>query len=115
MFLLQILKDLLDLHYKGKSETELRNFLFALLFFQGLQHDICQCWWHHSLKHNLAIEFFRNKNKEISILTESHINRDQIHHMINNWLDPVFFCSGDSHTEELLVLLHPGLDSSEFG
>ena len=62
------------------------------------------------LKQDLALEFCREKNKDISILNETHINHDQIHYQIhirNNWLGPIFFSSGDSHTKGLLVLLHP--------
>ena len=62
---------------------------------------------------NLVLEFSRKKNKDISILTETHINHDQIHHQIhirNNWLGPIFFSPGDSHTKGLLVLLHLGLE-----
>ena len=58
------------------------------------------------LKQDLALEFCRNQNKDISILTESHINQDQIHPIRSNWLGPIFFCPGDRHTEGLLVLLH---------
>ena len=56
----------------------------------------------------------KNSNKDISILTETHINHDQIHHQIhirNNWLRPIFFSPGDSHAKGLLALLHPGLES----
>ena len=56
---------------------------------------------------------FAEKNKDISILTETHINNDQIHHQIhirNNWLGPIFFSPGDSHTKGSFVLLHPGLE-----
>ena len=56
---------------------------------------------------------FAEKNKDISILTVSHINHDQIYHQIhirNNWLDPIFFSPGDNHTKRSLVLLHPGLE-----
>ena len=62
------------------------------------------------LKQDLALEFYRNQNKDISILTESHINYDQIQHIKNNWLGRNFFSSGDCHTEGLLVLLHSGLE-----
>ena len=58
------------------------------------------------LKQNLALEFSRNQNKRISILTESHINRDQRHHIRNNWWAPSFSLL-ESHTEGLLVLPHP--------
>ena len=62
------------------------------------------------LKQNLALEFCRNQNKNVSILTETHINLDQIHHTRNNWLGPIFFSPGDSHTKGLLVLLRLGLE-----
>ena len=51
------------------------------------------------LKQDQAHEFCRNQNKVIGILTETHINHDQIHHIINNWLGPIFFFSGDSLTK----------------
>ena len=54
---------------------------------------------------------FAEKNpRDIIILTETHINHEQIHHQIhirNNWLGPIVFSPGDSHTKGLLVLLHP--------
>ena len=31
-----------------------------------------------------ALEFYRDENKDFSILTESHINHDQMHHINNN-------------------------------
>ena len=61
------------------------------------------------LKQNLALQFCRNRNKDLSILTGTHINLDQIHHKRNNWLGTIFFSPGDSHTKGLLVLLHLGL------
>ena len=46
------------------------------------------------LKQDLTFEFCRNWNKVIlSILTENHINHDQIHHIRNNWLGCNFFLS----------------------
>ena len=53
-------------------------------------------------KQDLALEFCRNQNKVISILTETHINHDQIHHIRNNWLGSNFFSLGDSHTKVCL-------------
>ena len=83
MCLLNILKDLLDVHYKGKCETELRNFFSVI--FQLLQHGI---WLFGGikdpLKQDLALEFCRNQNKDIGILTEFHINHCQAHHIRNN-------------------------------
>ena len=77
-------------------------------------HDIWQCWWHQrSLEAGSGTWVLQKKNKDISILTETHINHDQIHHQIhirNNWLGPIFFSPGDSHTKGLLVLLHLGLE-----
>ena len=57
-----------------------------------------------SLKQYQAIEFYRNENKDFSILTDSDINHDQIHHVNNNWFDHIFLSPEDSHTEGLLVL-----------
>ena len=62
------------------------------------------------LKQNLVPEFCRNQNKDISILTQTMINHDQMHHVRNNWLGFIFFCPGDSHTKGLLVLHHLGLE-----
>ena len=50
------------------------------------------------------------KKKDISVLTETHINHDQIHRIRNNWLGPIFFFPGDSHTKGMLALLHPDLE-----
>ena len=57
-----------------------------------------------------TIEFCKSQNKDFSILTETHIKHDQIHHIRNNWLGPIFFSPGDSHKKELLVLYHLGLE-----
>ena len=39
------------------------------------------------------------------MLTETHINHDQVHHIRNNWLRPIFFSPGENHSKGLLVLL----------
>ena len=96
LFLLPILKDL-NLHYKKKCEAEFRDFLLSEFSIS------CQFWQHQ----NLALQFCRNQNKGISILTETYINLDQIHH-ITGWVSP-FFSPADSHTG-LLVLLLLGLE-----
>ena len=62
------------------------------------------------LKQDLTLDFCRNLNRVISILTETHNNHDQMRHIRNNWLVPIFFPPGDSHTKGLLVLLHLGLE-----
>ena len=49
------------------------------------------------LKQDLALGFCKNQNKDISILTESHINNDQMHHIKHHWLGPFFFSPGESH------------------
>ena len=54
------------------------------------------------LKWDLALEVCRNQNKVISILTGTHINYDQIHHIRNNWFGSSFFSFGDSHTKGCL-------------
>ena len=62
------------------------------------------------LKQYLALQFCRNWNKNVTILTETQINLNQIHHIRNNCLDTIFFSLEDSHTKGLLVLLHLGLE-----
>ena len=62
------------------------------------------------MKQDLTLEFCRNEKKDISILTETHINHDKIHHIRNSWLGTIFFTPGYNRTKELLVLLHPGLE-----
>ena len=59
------------------------------------------------------MSFAEKNSQDISILAETHINHDQIHHQIcirNNWLGPIFFSPGYSHTKRSLVLFHPGLE-----
>ena len=60
------------------------------------------------LKQNVALKFCRNRNKDVTLLTETHINLHQIHHILNNWLGTIFFSPGDSQTKGLLILLHLG-------
>ena len=62
------------------------------------------------LKQNLALQFYRNRNKDVSILTETRSNLDQIHHIRNNWFSAIFFSPGDSPKKGLLILLHHGLE-----
>ena len=52
-----------------------------------------------SLKQNLAMQFCKNRNKDVSVLTETHINLDQIHNIRNNWLGAIFFPPGDSQKD----------------
>ena len=42
------------------------------------------------LKQDIVLEFCRKQNRDNSILTETHINHDKIHQIINNWLGPIF-------------------------
>ena len=62
------------------------------------------------LQQDLALGFCRKQNKYISILTETHIKHDQILHIRNNWLGPIFLSPGRSHTKGLIAQLHPGLE-----
>ena len=62
------------------------------------------------LKQNLALQFCRNRSKDVSILTENRINLDRIHHIRIIWLSAIYFSPGDSCTKGLLILLHLGLD-----
>ena len=59
----------------------------------------------HPLKKNVGLQFCRNRNKDVNILTETHIKLDEIHRIKNNWLGVIFFSPGD-----VLVLLHLGLE-----
>ena len=63
-------------------------------------------------KQDLALAFYRrkNNNKDVSILIETHVNYDHIHHIRSSCLVPIFFSPGDSHTKGLLVVLHLGLE-----
>ena len=61
------------------------------------------------LKQDLALDFYRKQNKYISILTESHIKHDQILHIRNNCLGPIFLSPGSSHTK-FIAQLHPDLE-----
>ena len=96
MFLLAFGKAKNHSNYKQKRETE-----FFSLIFQWLQHDIYDYIGsiRDPLKQELALKFCRNQNKVVSILTESHINHDQIHRIGNNWLGFNFFSPGDSQTK----------------
>ena len=60
------------------------------------------------LKENLALQFCRNWNKDVIILTETRINLDQIHNIRNNCLGTIFFSPGGGQIKRLLVLLHLG-------
>ena len=62
------------------------------------------------MKQDLVLEFCRSQNKDISILTETHINQDHIHQIRNNWSRPIFYSPGDTFSKGILVLLHPGFD-----
>ena len=63
-------------------------------------------------KQNLALQFFRNRSKDVSILTKTDINLDQVrnNHIRNNSLGAIFLSPGNSHTKGLIVLLHLGLE-----
>ena len=54
------------------------------------------------LKQNLALQFCRNRNKEVSILIETHMNLDQVHHIRNNWLDAIVFSPEDRKQKDCL-------------
>ena len=75
---------------------------FLLTILTGLKPFWLQVKKWNWIKELLALEFCRNQNKVISILTETHINHDQIHYIRNNWLGSNFFSLGDSHTKGCL-------------
>ena len=68
--------------------------VFLLTILKGLKPFWLQVKTWNWIKELLALEFCRNQNKVISILTETHINHDQIHHIRNNWLGSNFFSLG---------------------
>ena len=110
MFLLTNLKDLLNLPYKKKCETELRNF-FSHWISNGYSMIYVNVGGiRDRLRQNLALQLCRNQNKEISILTETYINLDQIHHITKIWLGAIFFSPKHSNTKELVILLYQGLE-----
>ena len=83
---------------------ELKN--FCALIFHGLKHGISPCWCHQRCPEAGSSTWLLLKPKKvISILTKTHINHDQIHNTRNNWLSPIFFPPGDSHTKGMLFLL----------
>ena len=56
----------------------------------------------------IALEFCKNQNKDISILTETRVGQEQIHQIRSNWLGPILFAPGDTFSKGILILLHPG-------
>ena len=60
------------------------------------------------VKQEITLEFCRNQKRDICILSEAHINHEQIHQIRNNWLRPIFFSPGDTVSKGILILLHPG-------
>ena len=48
------------------------------------------------LTQNLALEFYIKQIKDMNILTEIHINHDQIPNIGNDWQGSILFCPGDS-------------------
>ena len=67
------------------------------------------------LKQDLALDFYRKQNNYINILTETHIKHDQILHIRNNWLGPIFLSPETSHTKGFIAQLHPGLEGVKTG
>ena len=62
------------------------------------------------LQQDLALDFYRKQNKYIRILTETHIKHDQILHIKNKWLGPIFLSPGSNYTKGFIAQLHPGLE-----
>ena len=76
-------------------------------FFLWFFNSYCMIYGNASgirdpLKQDLRFAFCWKKNKDISILTENHINHDQIHHIRNHWLAWNIFSLGDSLTNGCL-------------
>ena len=91
------------------------NNLFNLHLFLWISNGYSMvytdfCGIRDLFKSNQAPQFCRNQNKDVSILTKTHIKLYQIHHIRNNWLVPIFFSPGDCHTKGFLALLHMALE-----
>ena len=81
-----------------KCETDWSN-LFFLWFFNDYSMTYANIGGiRDPFKVDQALEFYRDENKDFSILTESHINHDQMHHINKNWLNHILFSTGDSET-----------------
>ena len=74
--------------------------LFFLWFFNGysMMYDYVGGIRDH-LVEDLALQFCSNQSKVISKVTETYINHDQIGHIRNCWLGPIFFSPADSLTK----------------
>ena len=68
--------------------------VFLLTILRGLKRFWLQLKTWNWIKELLVLEFCRNQNKVISILTETHIIHDEIHHIRNNWSGSNFFSLG---------------------
>ena len=62
------------------------------------------------MKENLALQFYRDQNKDFIFLNKTHINHNQIQHIRNNWLGSIFFTPEVSQIKALLIFLHLGLE-----
>ena len=57
------------------------------------------------LKQNLILEFSRKQNKDISVLTGTHSNYDQINQIRNNWFGPIFLLETFTQKDCLLSFI----------
>ena len=69
--------------------TELRNF-FSLIFNGSSMIYAIVGDSKNPLKQNLAFKLYIKQKKGISVLTEIHINHDQMHNTRNNCLLDIF-------------------------
>ena len=53
---------------------------------------------------------FAERKRGQQYSTETHINNDKIHQIINNWLGPIFLSPRNIHTKGMLGQLHPSLE-----
>ena len=66
---------------------------------------LCLCYHQRSPEIGSGTWILPKPNKVISILTETHINHDQIHHTRNNWLGSIFFFPGVIQKECFLCFI----------
>ena len=91
-------------------KRKMRNWTKELFFFLSNFNDYSMIYanvvyiW-DPLKQNLVLEFCRKQNKDISVLTGTHSNHDQINQIRNNWFGPIFLLETFTQKDCLLSLI----------
>ena len=91
-------------------KRKMRNWTKELFFFLSNFNDYSMIYanvvyiW-DPLKQNLVLEFCRKQNKDISVLTGTHCNYDQINQIRNNWFSPIFLLETFTQKDCLLSFI----------